>query len=138
MIRIRDANENGIINCCSCNKRTLWKHVDAGHFLPAHRRATCFNEKNVHGQCKPCNLNMNDPCVLAPYTKFMVDNYGQKTVDQMMILSRMKSGYDAHSLQQIGFESLYAAEKMHLEKFGNELVHRLVDVKKYKNWKNKL
>ena len=54
-IRLRDADENGIIRCISCGKPVFWKQSDAGHFIKRQHKATRFNEKNANAQCKECN-----------------------------------------------------------------------------------
>jgi len=54
-IRLRDANEEGIIRCISCRKPVHWKKCDAGHFMKRQHMAVRFDEKNVNAQCKYCN-----------------------------------------------------------------------------------
>lgn len=138
MVRLRDANSEGFVRCCSCSRTMNWKSCDGGHYFPAHRRATCFDSPNVNGQCKVCNLNMNDPKVLNSYTNFMRSKYGSKTLSNLEIKSRMDSGYDAYSFQLIRFKACLEAEKLHLEKFGTELDHNIIRKPDYVKFKAKL
>ena len=50
-IRLRDKNKG----CVSCGATLVSRKYDAGHFYPTTYSGLRFNEKNVHGQCVPCN-----------------------------------------------------------------------------------
>ena len=55
-IRIRDANDNGIVICCTCGTPAYWNQgIDAGHFIQRNRLHTKYDEHNVWGQCARCN-----------------------------------------------------------------------------------
>lgn len=54
-IRQRDANKQGIVKCCTCNKKAPWRYVDCGHFMSRVHEATLYHPKNASGQCKLCN-----------------------------------------------------------------------------------
>ncbi len=57
-IRLRDADNKGIITCITCGAKHFWKgtnQVNAGHFMSRKHNATKYDEMNVHGQCVACN-----------------------------------------------------------------------------------
>lgn len=56
-IRLRDADENGYVKCCTCGKMARWRGdgMQAGHFVGRQHWGTRYNEKNVNTQCGGCN-----------------------------------------------------------------------------------
>lgn len=111
-IRLRDADEDGVIRCISCGKPVHWKQADAGHFIKRQHKATRFNEKNVNAQCKECNWlkQGND----LHYAKGLEEKYGEGIVEELEILGKC-----THHLGK--FELKCIAEH-YKEKF-NELLH---------------
>src|SRR3990167_4271370 len=51
-IRKRDADENGMGRCITCNR---WALLECGHFIPRQHTATRWNLLNAAGQCSYCN-----------------------------------------------------------------------------------
>lgn len=104
-IRLRDAIEHqknypdqpfGNVKCCTCHRVIPWRatgrgksECDAGHFI---RRGlgggsgVYFDEKNIHAQCKRCNLW--DPDMEPRYLDFMLEKYGQNTVDLLKFMDK--------------------------------------------------
>jgi hypothetical protein len=58
-IRLRDADEFGMIKCCTCGKRKHWKESHCGHYVKRGRQGTRFNEQNCSAQCAYCNTRRN-------------------------------------------------------------------------------
>lgn len=57
-IRRRDAKRfsgGDTGKCITCQKKGHWKQFDCGHFISRKFKATKFDEKNNHLQCKACN-----------------------------------------------------------------------------------
>jgi len=83
-IRIRDADEDGIIRCISCDKPVHWEKADAGHFVKRQHKSLRFSEINVNGQCRSCNwlLQGND----IHYAKGLEEKYGKGTVKDLILL----------------------------------------------------
>ena len=54
-IRLRDSDEKGYCQCCTCINSGYYKDFDAGHFISRNRKILKFNEKNVNSQCQKCN-----------------------------------------------------------------------------------
>jgi hypothetical protein len=54
-IRLRDADDQGICKCFTCNHRAHWKKMDCGHGIGRQHWGTRYSERNNHAQCKGCN-----------------------------------------------------------------------------------
>jgi len=80
-IRNRDSNE-GCFKCISCSKVKPNEKLQAGHFRSAgHYPSVRFNEKNVHGQCKRCNLFLSGN--LADYAKNLTAKIGTEGMQEI-------------------------------------------------------
>jgi hypothetical protein len=95
-IRRRDSDENGYIKCCTCGKSAHWKEVDAGHFISRKQNMTLYDERNSHAQCKYCN-GPKQGNIIA-YQDFMLNKYGQKTVDELWRLARITHEFTVREL----------------------------------------
>lgn len=54
-IRLRDADENGMVTCITCPDRHHWTDIDCGHFMSRAHMSTRWELKNANGQCRLCN-----------------------------------------------------------------------------------
>lgn len=54
-VRLRDADEHGIVRCITCGKRKHWKEVDCGHYVSRAKQVLRYDERNCNAQCKGCN-----------------------------------------------------------------------------------
>ena len=54
-IRLRDADQYGMVRCISCGKRMRWTECDAGHYVSRSHMCLRYDEKNVNEQCRECN-----------------------------------------------------------------------------------
>ena len=54
-IRLRDSDEFGRGQCCTCQRSGPWRSFDACHWITRAKEATLFDEQNVHLGCKGCN-----------------------------------------------------------------------------------
>lgn len=86
-IRLRDSKD-GYFTCCSCGQLKPYSLADAGHFINRRWMATRWDERNVHSQCSSCNRF--DEGNLTGYYRFMLEKYGQQTID---ILESVKTPY---------------------------------------------
>ena len=56
LARISAADEYGMVQCVSCDKRMHWKECDGGHYIAKGSSSYWALEvENVHPQCKGCN-----------------------------------------------------------------------------------
>lgn len=80
-IRNRD-KENGCISCGG-------EIHDAGHYYSAgHYNQLRFNEDNVNGQCKKCNLFLRGNLIL--YTVNLEKKIGKERIDKLHFLASIK------------------------------------------------
>ena len=111
-IRLRDADETGNANCCSCGKSGFWKDMDAGHFIPRQNKSVRFNEINTFAQCRKCNRFFNgNP---AGFAKFLIGRYGNNILDELI-----KEGHQAKKWTQTEINELrdyYKNEAIKLSK----------------------
>lgn len=85
-IRLRDSDENGICKCFTCSRRAYFKKMDCGHGIGRQHKATKFDEKNNHAQCKVCNGFEGGK--REEYKKEMNERYGPQTWELMEIKAR--------------------------------------------------
>lgn len=85
-IRLRDSDENGICKCFTCSHRAYYKKMDAGHGIGRQHKATKFDEKNNHAQCKKCNGFEGGK--REKYKEEMNRRYGPQTWGLMEIKAR--------------------------------------------------
>ncbi len=73
-IRQRDADENGYVQCVTCDTVNHYKKMDAGHFISRRKEGTRYDDRNVFPQCKRCNIFMsgNKP----EFALFLVKKFG--------------------------------------------------------------
>ena len=83
-VRLRDTNEEGYGECCSCKKPLHYKEGNAGHFQPRQYRNTRWHEDNVRLQCVYCNRFEGG--AQYAYAKFL----GFDKADELEKLSRIK------------------------------------------------
>jgi len=89
-VRLRDSDSEGFGNCCSCGKNVHYKKADGGHFISRGKLATLLHEQNCHMECKGCNMYGGNP---SGYALFMLDEYGQETIEELNILKDTPTKY---------------------------------------------
>lgn len=55
-IRLKNADENGIVKCYTCGKYHHWKEIQCGHYISRRHFGTRWEEKNCKPQCVGCNI----------------------------------------------------------------------------------
>lgn len=99
-VRRSEANDQGFVQCVTCKKWLPWQDAQAGHYL--HGTLFLIPEL-VHPQCPQCNGFLHGN--LVPYKEFMLEKYGQKTLDKLEYLAKRPHDYTVFELQQ--FKKLY-------------------------------
>ena len=82
-IRLRDANNEGYIQCISCGKVVHWKESDCGHYVNRAEMGTRFDEKNCNAQCRYCNRFREGQ--MLGYTQGLLKKYGPGILDELRI-----------------------------------------------------
>ena len=85
-IRLRNADNNGIVHCFTCGKPLKWRGhggndgsaAHCGHYIKRTKRALRFNEINCQVQCLRCNnfLHGND----GVFRRNLVYKYGEEKI----------------------------------------------------------
>jgi hypothetical protein len=55
LIRLKEADNNGMVKCFTCDEVKHYKDMQCGHFVKRGHMGTRFSEKNCRPQCKDCN-----------------------------------------------------------------------------------
>ena len=86
-IRLRDSirttgNTKSLL-CITCKSLVDIKSADAGHGITRGESSTLFDERNVHGQCKRCNMRGGEQYLYM----IEVDKlYGEGTAEELQRL----------------------------------------------------
>lgn len=80
-IRLRDADEFGMVKCCTCPARKHYKEMDAGHYITRAKASTFLDEGNCHGQCSGCNRWQGGK--FFEHMQFIVRTKGQAELDRI-------------------------------------------------------
>lgn len=86
-IRLRDASNDGVCRCITCGYVADWKRFDAGHGIGRQHKATKFDERNNHAQCKRCNGFEGGKREV--YKEEVNKRYGSQTWEKLEVMSRM-------------------------------------------------
>jgi rubredoxin len=86
MIRARD-EIGGYFRCPTCGRTLPIDQADAGHYISRVRKATMFDEMNVHAQCRHCNRFQEGNHFI--YRQWLVEKYGAERVEAMEQRARM-------------------------------------------------
>ena len=86
-IRLKESDELGYVSCVTCGKTSYFRDgMQAGHWVPKKKgNAIYFLEDNIHTQCVRCNHFESGN--LRAYDDFMLRNYGQKRMDEILALA---------------------------------------------------
>ena len=86
-IRLRDANEYGMVQCFTCGVVRHYKDgMQNGHFQSRKHMATRFDEENCQNQCVKCNMFSQ-----GEQFKFGLNldaKYGEGTAEELEHLAR--------------------------------------------------
>jgi hypothetical protein len=102
MIRLRDSDENGIVECITCEDKHHWTDIDCGHFVRRWNGATRFHLENSHGQCRLCNAapdGKEEAHALA-----IDEMYGAGTADKLRRLGNDELKLMPHELEGMAQE----------------------------------
>jgi hypothetical protein len=98
--RLKEADQNGMVMCCTCGKFLSWRDAHAGHYIVRQFKNTRYEERNVHAQCCYCNTFLDGNC--AEYTKFLENKYGIDIISDLLTMkndtSRSWKAQDYHDI----------------------------------------
>lgn len=84
-IRMKYADEMGMVKCVTCGAVKHYKKMHAGHFLSGRGNAVLLDPRGVHPQCPSCNLNPphGKGGNIEEYYPFMLEKYGPEVIDEL-------------------------------------------------------
>lgn len=116
VIRLRDADSDGMVSCITCGDRHHWTDVDCGHYVKRGNMATRWNLKNSAGQCRLCNSTQDgkeDEHALA------IDRiHGPGTAEQLRKLGKTEVHFSEPELESMCQELRKEIKALKEEKFG--------------------
>lgn len=77
-IRLRDRDNSGECVCYTCGRKSSYKKMQNGHFVPRQYLWSRYDEINCHAQCYACNMLYNGQP--SAYAKKLNEEYGPDTV----------------------------------------------------------
>jgi hypothetical protein len=95
MIRARDEID-GYFCCPTYGQIKPIEEADAGHYISCVRKATMFDEENVHAQCRHCNRFQEGNHFL--YREWLVNKFGELEVEALELRARIGGGHSTMDL----------------------------------------
>ena len=90
LVRLKAADDNGYVECCTCGVVRLWSdRMHGAHFIGRKELATKIMIENCHPACAYCNKFYHPTTKgVLDYRKYMIDIYDEDAVDELWALSR--------------------------------------------------
>ena len=86
-IRLREANEYGIVQCFTCGVARHYKDgMQNGHFQSRKHMATRFDEENCQVQCVKCNMFSQGE--QYKFSLALESKYGEGKAEELEVLAR--------------------------------------------------
>ena len=103
LVRMKAADDHGMVTCVTCNTPVHYKDADGGHFIPKGSSSRwALEECNVHPQCKGCNgFGMKYGSAAQNYTLYMIEMYGKDWVENMLATKN-----DVHKLYKADYADM--------------------------------
>lgn len=99
--KVRDTG-NTYLFCVSCDRMYPWKEMHAGHFIHISKQhPLSYDPRNVHPQCRQCNYYGMQGEAMIRYTQFMVREYGEGIVDELLELKRTAPYLKRRELEEL-------------------------------------
>jgi hypothetical protein len=97
-IRLRSANEYGMVQCFTCGIVRGYKDgMQNGHFQSRKHMATRFDEENCQVQCLKCNIFDSGQQYL--FSLRLDEKYGEGTAEELEFLART-----IHKVSRVEYE----------------------------------
>ena len=85
-IRLRDATEEGVVQCFTCGKVSHYKSMHNSHFQSRKHLATRWDEENCQVGCVKCNIfNFGEQ---YKFSIALDSKYGEGTAEELEFLAR--------------------------------------------------
>lgn len=97
-IRISQADDKGMVECYTCYTMHHWKDIQAGHYVSRTHNSLRFDERNVHPQCKACNIFKSGN--LDEYALHLMRDYGPRILEELHRVKFQIKQFSAPELQE--------------------------------------
>lgn len=77
-IRRKDTNQDGYVDCYTCEKPFHWKQIQAGHFVDGRNNTVLYDPNLVKPQCYRCNMVLKGNKVA--FTLRMLEKYSPEEI----------------------------------------------------------
>lgn len=114
LVRLKAANDQGMIKCCSCHRWYHWKEMDGGHYISRKYTSTKIMEENINSQCKSCN-GWGDASTGHQYYIFMVDMYGKDFVEKLEAMKHVPTKHNRAELMEMKKENAALIKQLERE-----------------------
>ena len=90
LVRLKAADDNGYVECCTCGVVRLWNdRMQGAHFISRGKLATKIMIENCHPACAYCNQWLHKTTLgILNYREYMIYWYEEDGVDEIVALSR--------------------------------------------------
>ena len=113
-IRLRSANEYGMVQCFTCGIVRGYKDgMQNGHFQSRKHMATRFDEENCQVQCLKCNIFDSGQQYL--FSLRLDEKYGEGTAEELEYLART-----IHKVSRVEYEEQISYYKNLVENLKEE------------------
>jgi len=92
--------------CYTCNKKDEWKNMQAGHYVSRSHNSLLFDERNVHCQCRACNIFKKGN--IDSYALHLTKDYGTHILEIL--------DYEKHQIKQFTIMELEDLIKVYKNK----------------------
>lgn len=82
-IRLKYADNNGMVKCYTCGRYHHWKEMDAGHYISRRHYGTRWEERNVRPQCTACNIYNQGSA--DSFCRNLIKEYGVEVLDLLAV-----------------------------------------------------
>ena len=100
-VRLRDTDNLGWWECCTCWKPIKWDEGNGWHRLSRKNKSTILDEQNIHLQCPICNKLWGYP---EKHMQYISDTYWHRMVTNLIEQSRQVKKRTVEELDQINQE----------------------------------
>lgn len=98
-VRRVNIDEEGLVSCCTCPKKTEWKKIQCGHYISRKKMAVRWELKNTGPQCLSCNIfNQGEQ---VKFRLFLVKTYGESEVERIELKSHNKMKLERFTLSYL-------------------------------------
>tara|TARA_R100001377_G_C3188705_1_gene109635 strand:+ start:324 stop:749 length:426 start_codon:yes stop_codon:yes gene_type:complete len=119
LVRLKAADDNGYVRCCTCGVVRLWNdRMQGAHFISRGKLATKIMIENCHPACASCNQWAHKTTLgILEYRRYMVGMYDEDAVDELEALSRTIKKYNRAEVADIKSD-FQAQIKFHQTRIG--------------------